>query len=85
MIQISSGHGTGRTGPIEVVQEVLVDLKNGIFIQQKWKIKMRCFLRVSGYNDYDDDDDDDDIDINGVSDLGRNDPRTRTRTKKSMM
>ena len=45
---------------------------------------MRCFLCVSGDNDYDYDDDDD-IDINGVSDLGRNDPRTRTRTKKSMM
>ena len=83
MIQIISGHGTGRTGPTEVVQEVLVDLKNGIFLQQKWKIKMRCFLCVSDDNDYDEDDDDD-IDINGVSDLGRNDPRTRTRTKKTM-
>ena len=59
-----------------------MNLKNGIFLQQKWKIKMRCFLCVSGNNDYDDDDD---IDTNAVSDLGRNGPRTRTRKKKTMM
>lgn len=39
------------------------------------------FFVCLGDNDYDDDD----IDTDAVSDLGRNDPRTRTRTKKSMM
>ena len=33
----------------------------------------------------DNDNDDDDIDTDAVSDHGRNDPRTRTRTKKTMM
>ena len=56
------------------------------FSEKKWDFpptkvenKNVMFFVCLGDNDYDD------IDTDAVSDHGRNDPRTRTRTKKTMM